>query len=341
MPQLIDYNGKNEKWIYDAFEEGNMIYDSEKSLYKYFNKKYPNRKYTKTFDPKSFMSRGDVICFGGNYRNERKMIFDGQKLEYLYTKVDDYGSVPPTYLVGDNDNEFNIGDFEESIDHNSINWLSKDKLKEIEISENNYIIEGSLQIKGKTWKIYFDIYENFEFSIGASRCFSDLKCTFENDEIFLHKNNTYLITSSNQKDDELKKFIKENNESIHMFYNNESWYILKYMNEYKLLNDHTPLFPCLIKNVYTDKHYFQSFVIDKKQYDLFIQGKDIDYKFIQEIECYPITIELIKKTNSERKNHIKNFINDAIDNFDNEDKRIPVNRNGHESFEIYLPSKLL
>jgi hypothetical protein len=34
MSELIEYNGKDEKWIYDAFEEGNMIYDSEKSLYK-------------------------------------------------------------------------------------------------------------------------------------------------------------------------------------------------------------------------------------------------------------------------------------------------------------------
>ena len=37
--------------------------------------KFPNKKYKKTFDPKSFMVRGDVIHFGNDdYRNNNKLI---------------------------------------------------------------------------------------------------------------------------------------------------------------------------------------------------------------------------------------------------------------------------
>jgi hypothetical protein len=344
MPQLIEYNGKDEKWIYDAFEEDNMIYDSEKSLYKYFNKKYPNRKYTKTFDPKSFMSRGDVICFGGSYRNERKMIFNGQKLEYLYTDLDDYGSVPPTFLVGDNDGEFDIGDFEDSIDHNSINWLSKEKLKEIEIYEKNNKILGSVNIKDKQWIIYFEIYEESEFSTGSCNCYNNLKFTFEEDTIFLFKNNRYTIKSSNNQTEIVKKFISENND-LEITYHTMTgtWYLLKVNKEYKLLDDNNnlsddpPSFPCLVKEFYYEKSYFESFAIDKKQYDFFIQQKNKNKVFIKEIEAYPITINLVKQTTNGLIEYIKNYIKTSIDNFDNIKKRLCVNRDDNNSLMIYMP----
>jgi hypothetical protein len=104
------------------------------------------------------MTRGDVINFGGGYRNENKLIYDGNKLKHLYTKVDDYGSVPPDFVAGDNEGEFNIGDFEDIIDHNSINWLSKEKLQQIEIYETDNNIKGKVTIRGKLWniKIYYD-----------------------------------------------------------------------------------------------------------------------------------------------------------------------------------------
>lgn len=348
MPSLIDYDDKNERWFYDAFSFGNMIYDSEQSLYKYFNKKYSNRNYTKTFDPKSFMSRGDVICFGGTYRNERKMIFDGKELLELYTEVDDYGSVPPTFLVGDNDDEFDIGDFELLVDHNSINWLSKDKLKEIEIYAdiNTNKIVGSVNIKGKKWKIFFDIYEEYEFSIGLCNCYDNLKFTFneEEDTIFLSMNNKYVIKSSNNQTDILKKFISENNNLKVIFHSlSNTWYLLKVIKEYKILDDDNKLsddypssFPCLVKDFYHEKSYFESFAIDKKQYDFFLHTRDKNKVFIKEIEAYPITINLVKKTTNELINHIKNYIKLSIDNFDNIHKRICVNRDDDNSLMIYM-----
>lgn len=347
MPKLIEYNGKDEKWIYDAFEEDNMIYDSEKSLYKYFNKKYPNRKYTKTFDPKSFMSRGDVICFGGGYRNERKMIFNGEKVEYLYTEADDYGSAPPTFLVGDNDDEFNIGDFEDSIDHNNINWLSKDKLKEIQIyaDTNTDKILGSVNIKGKKWNIYFDICNDVsEFNPATFGCYNNLKFTFnkEEDTIILSRNKNYTIKSPNNQTEILKKFISENNYLEIIFHTmSNTWYLLKVNKEYKLLDDNNNLsndpsqFPCLVKNYYNGANYFQCFAIDKKQYEFFLQQKDKNKVFIKEIETYPITIELIKNK-SGLINYIQNYINSAINKFDNIKERICVNRDDNKSLIIYM-----
>ena len=142
--------GSESRWIYKAICNGldktepdkpMFIWDSSSKEYKYSNSKYPGKNYTKKFDPKTCtntnIKRGDVIVFGGGYRNEDKLIYDGEKLEHLYTNVDDYGSVPPTYEV--DDDQFDIGDFSDSIDHNEINWLSKNKLKEIELYENKQL----------------------------------------------------------------------------------------------------------------------------------------------------------------------------------------------------------
>jgi hypothetical protein len=97
------------------------------------------------------------------------MIFNGQKLEHLYTDADDYGSVPPTFLVGDNNDEFDIGDFEDSIDHNTINWLSKEKLKDIYIYEKNNEVWGEVMIKGKKWHICINMNKQGELLIKSEK----------------------------------------------------------------------------------------------------------------------------------------------------------------------------
>jgi len=155
MPNLIE--NPYEEWIYKSFCNNCFKYDTETQMYKYSNPKYPNKKYQKTYNPKQFMLRGDVMNFNGHYRNENKMIFDGTKLLQLYTKIDDYGSVPPEFVCGDLPGEFNIGDFEKLIDHNFINWLSKDTLKNIKIEKVQGQICGKVSIKGKTWQILFNL----------------------------------------------------------------------------------------------------------------------------------------------------------------------------------------
>ena len=192
MPILHE---NNNQWIYDAFCNGNFKYNSELNLYKYSNPNFPNKKYTKIFDPKLFMSRGDVIHFGNdNYRNNNKLIFDGKKLQHLYTKIDDYGSVPPTFVVGDELNDFNIGDFEEIIDHNSINWLSKNKLKQIEIYHENNKIYGKVIIKDILYTIFINILEDYTFNISYSiGSVKQINCYIENNIIKIYKKNNFLI----------------------------------------------------------------------------------------------------------------------------------------------------
>jgi glycosyltransferase involved in cell wall biosynthesis len=101
-------------------------------------------------------------------------------------------------------------------------------------------------------------------------------------------------------------------------------------------NHHSQSFPCLVKDFYQIKSYFESFAIDKKQYDFFIQQKNNNKIFIQEIEAYPITIDLVKQNKSEVINYIQSYINSAIDKFDNIHKRICVNRDDNNSLMIYM-----
>jgi hypothetical protein len=162
MPQLFQ---DDNEYIYDAIMneiEGKpgpiFKFNPISKVYEYFNTLYPNRKYKKQFNV-SHLKRGDIVHFGDNdYRNTNKLIFDGSKLECLYTLVDDYGSLPPDYVVGDKLEEFNIGDFENLIDHNEIYWLSKEILQKIILYEKNGDILGKVMIKDKEWFIEFVYY---------------------------------------------------------------------------------------------------------------------------------------------------------------------------------------
>jgi len=170
---MPNYHQIDDEYIYNALDNitGPMYkWDDTLKLYKYSNTLFPNKNYKKIFDPKSFMIRGDIAHFGkDDYRNNNKMIFDGEKLEHLYTEIDDYGSVPPTYVVGDSPNEFNIGDFEDWIDHNYINWLSKEKLKDIYIFEKDNEVWGEVMIKGKKWHICINMNKQGELLIKSEK----------------------------------------------------------------------------------------------------------------------------------------------------------------------------
>ncbi len=70
------------------------------------------------------LKRGDIVAFYSledAYRNDGKAIFDGQDIVDLYYEEDDYGSIPPTFLVGD---EFPIMHWKDNIDHNNIVWIN-------------------------------------------------------------------------------------------------------------------------------------------------------------------------------------------------------------------------
>jgi hypothetical protein len=351
MPSLYEYNKKEEIYIYDAimnaiYEKSPgpvYIWDPNEEIYKYGNtlpaKK--NYKYNKTFNPKLFMSRGDVICFGGAYRNERKMIFNGKKLEDLYTEIDDYGSVPPNYEVCDDG--FSIGDFENLIDHNSINWLSLKKLKEIKIFEKNDIVIGSVEIKGKLWTIDCYIHQKFD-ERHFIKSFKNLKITFQNNQIlFLDNSNVndlYKINYSgkliNDKTTiEINNFINNFTLSIIGGVKN-SWYIYNVNKTYKYEKE-DPIFPCILIN---NKYTYELLFLNKEDFDTRMKFENsqnhLSSLTIKEITGYLITVDIIKKNNETLMKEIKNLINYKIDTYNNVKERIPFSRSDNKTLEIFL-----
>lgn len=69
------------------------------------------------------LKRGDIVAMQDKdrtYRNDGKAIFDGKDIVSLYDELDEYGSVPPTFFIGD---EFPITHWLEDIVHNCIVWI--------------------------------------------------------------------------------------------------------------------------------------------------------------------------------------------------------------------------
>lgn len=340
MPSLLECK---DEWIYDAICDNKFKYDSETNLYKYDNTaKFPNKNYKKTFDPTSLgLSRGDVVHFGNdNYRNNNKMIFDGVKLQHLCTKVDDYGSVPPSFVCGDGPEDYDIGDFEDVVDHNTINWLSKEKLQEIEILEKDDEIWGTVTIQNKKWTIEFEMYqsETSEFQNGwwGSKKFTS---KLENNSIIIYGNNTYLITSPKEEDmNNLKIFVTDDNNVniIHCYF--LGWFMYRVTNEIKFDSNYTvSKFPLIWKKV-TQHYTAEALIENQDRYDFYLKndGKDLDKIYINEIIGYPIKIELVKSNTNEKLTYIKNYINKLISTYDNINTRHPFNRDGHNLLQMYL-----
>jgi len=380
MPTLHE---EKDEYIYDAIQNGKFklqnsqyfkdgpyyLWDNEMKLYKYANSKFPNKEYTKTYDPKTLYSRGDVIHFGNDgYRNNNKMIFDGEKLKNLYTGADDYGSVPPDFVCGDDDDNFNIGDFEHLIDHNYINWLSKEKLKEVELYLKDGNIMGRVTIKGKVWKIHFEIYDDTEFNTGYSHWGSrKYKCIIdENENIVINKitnnkmsNTKYILgTIDEENKDNFKNMIKEN-PNVSIIQNagygkpiNFIWYAFQINKEYKLKNENGNengnehkmknineiVFP-IIWQKRTQHYISENLFFDQEVYNKYLKHdeKELDKIYIYEVTGFPIKITEAKKDINQQMESLKEYFNSLVENYDNILKnRHPINKSGNSSLEMYL-----
>jgi hypothetical protein len=365
MPSLHE---ETEEHIYTAIlnateqKPGPMYtYNPTRDLYEYSNSLYPNKNYTKTFDPKSFMTRGDVIHFSGDeYRNNNKMIFDGDKLIELHTEVDDYGSVPPIFVVGDNEGEFDIGDFEDLIDHNSINWLSKEKLQEIELFQKKESIFGKVVIKGTTWKILFEIHEDTEFNTGYGRHYSrQYKCLLENDNIIIDKpstylnsvlNNKYIITAYEDSEQELLLSLVQADNTVRIinycrkalqpsqYIMETMWYLFQSTKEYKFdANQETINYP-IIWQKKGSSYDCETLIFDQEGYNRYtkINESELDKIYISEVIGYTIKITAIKPDIDTKQNNIKQYINKLVENYDNIEKRNPVNHDGPNTLTMYI-----
>jgi hypothetical protein len=359
------YNGIYKLENSQYFEDGPYyLWDETEKIYKYANSKFPNKAYTKSYDPKTLYSRGDVIHFGNSdYRNENKMIFDGEKLKSLWTKVDDYGSVPPDFVCGDADGDFNIGDFEHLIDHNSINWLSKEKLKEVELYLKDNDIMGKVEIKGKKWKIHFEIHDDTEFNTGYSQWGSrKYKCVIdENENIVINKitnnkisNTKYILNTIDEDKNENFKDLIKTNSNISIIQNagygkpiTFTWYLFKINKEYKLIDNENEnkmknindiVFP-IIWQKRTQHYTSENLFFDLEVYNKYIKHdeKELDKIYIQEVTGFPIKITEAKKDINQQIESLKEYFNSLVENYDNILKnRHPVNKIGNSSLEMYL-----
>jgi hypothetical protein len=334
-----------EEWIYDAICNEKFIFDSNELVYKYRNPKFPNKNYKYIYDPKSFMCRGDVINFGGSYRNESKMIFDGKQLQDIWYEFDYDGSAPPTFVCGDNEDEFDIGDFEEDI-CNKINWLSKDKLKEITIIEDEDDIYGLVTIKNKKWSIDFEIDETFEYNPLSCGSYKNFKFILTEDKIILESYKSgkkYIIESSNNENEQLRTFLSENNNLLLIKSYLLGWCICKEDNEYKLINEENkiiqePIAPLLWKNNYSNNNYLESLLHDEKEYNIYIKNNEkiLNQIKISEITLHQIKIKLINMNNNEKLDRIKYNIIKQIDEYDDIKKRVPYHRESKDSLRMYI-----
>ena len=348
MPILHE---NDDTYIYEAIVNTNKgpkyTWDENNKVYKYSNTNFPDKNYTKTFDPKSLgMSRGDVIHFGNDdYRNNNKLIYDGEKLQELWTDADDYGSVPPTFVCGDEPGDFDIGDFEDCIEHNTLNWLSQKKLKEIELYIKNNKVYGKVVIQGELWKICIDIHDDDTFSKGigfwGSRPF---KCIIDNN-IKIHKKATYLIEAENGEHiNDLRSLVQQNNDVNIIHYFSESkhrWFLFHINNETKYtdMKTTTPNFPIIWRKV--TKHWTsENIVFDQQSYDSNMKSsfhmEEKNNTYIREVVGYTVNITMIPSSTEDKLNCIKQYINGLVENYDNIKKRHPFNNEGGNILQMYM-----
>jgi hypothetical protein len=224
-------------------------------------------------------------------------------------------------------------------------------MKEIEIYEKNNNIVGRVTIKGKIWKICFDLssFDNFEYSTSSLGCYNNLNLTIQDNLIILKSNNNknYIIKSIIEEQELiLQNFITQNN-NLSMIYHTKTgiWYILKIKNESKLLNDKNepisePSLPIIWKHNYhiQQEYFFESIIFDINEYNFYLKNnmKEFDKMSIKEIEAYPITIELSKSELDLKIKYIKDYINKKTESYDNIKNRIPINQDGPNSLMFYF-----
>ena len=131
----------------------------------------------------SDIRRGDIVWLSnyGEYRNDGKFIYNGYTIEHLDSDVDDYGSVPSTYTIGD---EFKSTHWVNVIDHNSYIWIDMDKYRD-EIL-NNVISTGdqaSSSFNGILGRFTIIFNPHIDSTLTSSQAFDDFLAQ-ENNVVF-------------------------------------------------------------------------------------------------------------------------------------------------------------
>jgi hypothetical protein len=327
--------------IYNEFHDiqgPRLKWNQSTKLYEYLNTLLPNKVYIQTFDPK-FMKRGDILKCGKD--KHTKLVYNGEKLLLPYYDIEDDGSIPYEYVVGDKENEFDIGYFEKAIE-SKINWLSNDKLKEIELFIKNDKIEGKVIIKNKEWKIkvltqlrnlsHFDKphYDSnhFDCNIKEGKVYIDIIREWK-----LYSK-TYLVKAINNEDQyKLFGLVEANNYVSFINYFELSktpsismigkWFAYHSVKSYKLncnYDDNNiyitelPNFPIIWKK-YTKSDNRKVLIFNEEDYIKYLSydKSELNEVYIEEITGCPINAELLIKDNDTLINEIQEFIKYTID----------------------------
>lgn len=107
------------------------------------------------------------ICF--SYRNSDLMFWHDEKgILYPYGGIDDYGSVPPEFRVGNGPKDFLPDHWDGVVEHNNIIFLSDDLVEEVKAAltspqakKNKGATSVLVEIKGYPYKIIVE--DNYQF----------------------------------------------------------------------------------------------------------------------------------------------------------------------------------
>jgi hypothetical protein len=179
------------------------------------------------------------------------LIYDGKKLLLPFYDIEDDGSIPADFVVGDKEGEFDIGYWEDAID-SKINWLSYDKLREITFFINDNKVEGRVRIKNKEWKIIISTKEmNRSHFYNVHSHYQSFKGNVQDEKIYIDwilnpnrsiENIQYLIKPINTEDS--KKLI-ELVEDANNYYEDGEGDEEKYEIRFKFMEK---------KNFFVDEH---------------------------------------------------------------------------------------
>lgn len=93
-----------------------------------------------------------------DYRNNNLLFWDAQnqKIVYPFYEIDDYGSVPPIFVVGDG--YFNPKDWVDEVDHNSLIFPSNSLINDMKefASKNPARNKMTVKINGEEYEVGYD-----------------------------------------------------------------------------------------------------------------------------------------------------------------------------------------
>jgi hypothetical protein len=113
-------------------------------------------KIAKAYALKKKLHNGATMKIGGGYRNEGLFFWDDQNKEIVepFTEIDNYGSVPPRFVVGDG--YFNPNDWLDEVEHNTYVFPARPLINEMKEFAENSEKKMVVEINGTDYTVYYN-----------------------------------------------------------------------------------------------------------------------------------------------------------------------------------------